>query len=132
MENDAGKGARITGIVLMSLISLFLLFDGMMKLVQPKPVIDATTRIGFPTNALMPIGITLIISTLLYVCPATSLLGAILLTGYLGGAVATQVHAGSSTFETLFPAIFGVLIWISMLLRQKRLRELLPLTRCRN
>lgn len=100
-----------------------------MKLVQPKAVLDATARIGFPTNALMPIGIVLIVSTLLYIYPLTSVLGAILLTGYLGGAVATQVHAQSTLFETLFPAIFGVLIWLSLLLRQTRIRQLLPLTR---
>ncbi|HEY1684969.1 MAG TPA: DoxX family protein [Tepidisphaeraceae bacterium] len=129
MENRPGKASRIAGIVLTTLISLFLLFDGVMKLVQPKAVLDATARIGFPTNALMPIGIVLIVSTLLYIYPLTSVLGAILLTGYLGGAVATQVHAQSTLFETLFPAIFGVLIWLSLLLRQTRIRQLLPLTR---
>ena len=127
--NSTSKASRITGWVLTTLIALFLLFDGAMKLKPPKFVIDATTRIGFPVHALPGIGITLIIATLLYVVPATAVLGAVLLTGYLGGAVATQVHAGSSAFETLFPAIFGALIWVSMLLREWRLRELLPLRR---
>ncbi len=124
--NATSKAPRIVGIILTILIALFLLFDGAMKLVQPKFVTDATARIGFPLHALTGIGITLIIATLLYVVPTTSVLGAILLTGYLGGAVATQVYAGSSMFETLFPAIFGALIWISMLLRENRLKQLLP------
>ena len=121
------KASKIVGWLLTTLIALFLLLDGAMKLKPPKQVLEATARIGFPVHALMPIGITLIVATLLYVLPGTAILGAVLLTGYLGGAVATQVHAGSSTFETLFPAIFGALIWISMLLRDRRLRELLPL-----
>lgn len=125
--NTTSKASRISGWVLTTLIALFLLFDGAMKLVQPKAVLEATARIGFPTRALTGVGIALIVSTLLYVVPATGMLGAVLLTGYLGGAVATQVHAGSSTFETLFPAIFGALVWISMLLRESRLRALLPL-----
>jgi hypothetical protein len=129
MNSETSKASKITGIILTALIALFLFFDGAMKVVQPKFVTDATARIGFPLNALTPIGITLIISTVLYVVPWTGVLGALLLTAYLGGAVATQVHAGSSTFETLFPAIFGVLIWISMLLREKRLREWLPVHR---
>lgn len=125
--NSSSKASRITGVVLTALVALFLLFDGAMKLVQPKFVTDASVRIRFPLQALTPIGITLIVSTLLYVVPQTSVFGAVLLTGYLGGAIATHVHAGSSTFETLFPAIFGVLIWLSMLLREARLRVLLPI-----
>jgi len=125
--NSTSNASKITGLVLTTLIALFLLFDGAMKLVQPKFVTDATARIGFPVHALTGIGITLIVATLLYVVPATAILGAVLLTGYLGGAVATHVYAGSSRFETLFPAIFGALVWTSMLLRESRLRELLPL-----
>ena len=125
--NTTSRASRITGLVLTILIALFMLFDGAMKLVQPKFVTEATARIGFPVHALTGIGITLIVATLLYVVPGTAILGAVLLTGYLGGAVATQVHAGSSTFEMLFPAIFGALVWISVLLRESRLRELLPL-----
>jgi hypothetical protein len=125
--NTSSKLARILGITLTSLISAFLLFDGAMKLVQPSFVKEATARIGFPQQALFGIGVTLIVATLLYILPWTSVLGALLLTGYLGGAVATQVHGGSSTFEMLFPAIFGVLVWISMLLRDGRLRAMLPI-----
>jgi hypothetical protein len=124
--NATSKASRIAGIVLTTLIALFLLFDGAMKLVQPKFVTEATARIGFPVHALTGIGVALIASTLLYVVPVTAVLGAVLLTGYLGGAVATHVYAGSGTFEMLFPGIFGALIWISMLLRERRLRALLP------
>jgi len=121
------KASRIIGWVLTTLVALFLLFDGAMKLVQPRFVTEATARMGFPVHALTGIGITLIVATLLYAVPRTAILGAVLLTGYLGGAVATHVYAGSTTFEMLFPTIFGALIWTSMLLRERRLRELLPL-----
>ena len=123
------KGARIAGWVLTILISLFLLLDGVLHVLQPKPVIDATNRIGFPIHALTGIGSALIIAVVLYVVPMTAVLGAVLLTGYFGGAVATHVRAGSSAFETLFPAILGTIVWISLLLRERRLGELLPLRR---
>ena len=124
--NGGSKGARIAGLVLSGLIGLFLVFDGALKLVQPKVVTDTNARLGIPPHELAGIGVTLIVATLLYIVPMTAILGAVLLTGYLGGAVATHVRTGSSIFETLFPVIVGVLIWISMLLRERRLRELLP------
>jgi hypothetical protein len=71
----------------------------------------------------------LITCTVLYVIPQTSVLGAILLTGYLGGAVATHVRVGAGAFPIVFPIIFGVLVWGGMLLRDGRLRELIPLRR---
>lgn len=125
--NSPSKASRITGYVLTTLIALFLLWDGAIKLVQPKFVVEATAQVGFPVHALTGIGIALIVSTLLYAVPMTAILGAVLLTGYLGGAVATQIHVGASTFGILFPAIFGALVWVSMLLRESRLRQLLPL-----
>jgi hypothetical protein len=74
----------------------------------------------------MGIGIILLICTVAYAIPRTSILGAILLTGYLGGAVATQLRAGNPLFETIFPIIFGVLIWAGVFLRDDRLRALVP------
>lgn len=115
-----------TGRILSTLIILFLLLDGIMKLVQPAPVMQATARLGFPASALTDIGIVLLICTILYALPRTAVLGAILLTGYLGGAVATQVRARSSLFETLFPVIFGVLVWAGVFLRDPRVRALIP------
>ena len=118
-----------TGRILNVLSALFLLFDGAMKLVKPAPVVEATSRLGFPESALTGIGLVLLACTILYVIPRTAVLGAILLTGYLGGAVATQVRAGSSAFETLFPAIFGALVWGGLFLQDGRLRALIPVRR---
>ena len=100
-----------------------------MKLVKPAPVVEATSRLGFPESALTGVGLVLLACTILYLIPRTAVLGAILLTGYLGGAVAIQVRAGSSVFETLFPAIFGALVWGALVLQDGRLRALMPLRR---
>jgi hypothetical protein len=118
-----------TGRILNVLSALFLLFDGAMKLVKPAPVVEATSRLGFPQSALTGIGLVLVVCTILYLIPRTAVLGAILLTGYLGGAVATQVRAGSNAFETLFPAIFSALVWSGLFLQDVRLRALAPLRR---
>jgi DoxX-like family len=118
-----------TGRILSVLSALFLFFDGAMKLVKPAPVVEATTRLGFPESALTGVGIVLLACTILYLIPRTAVLGAILLTGYLGGAVATQVRAGSSAFETAFPAIFGALVWGGLFLQYDWLRAIIPVRR---
>jgi hypothetical protein len=116
-----------TGRVLSALVALFLVFDGAMKLVQPVPVVKATVGLGYPESVLTGLGIVLLACTLLYLIPRTAVLGAILLTGYLGGAVASQVRIGEGWFSTLFPVIFGALLWGGLYLREGRLRQLLPL-----
>ncbi|HEY2082965.1 MAG TPA: DoxX family protein [Verrucomicrobiae bacterium] len=118
-----------TGRVIIALVVLFVIFDGVMKLVKPAPVMQATARLGLPDSAITSIGIVLLVCTVLYAIPRTAILGAILLTGYLGGAVATQVRAGSPLFETLFPVIFGVLVWGGLFLRDGRLRAMIPVRR---
>jgi hypothetical protein len=104
---------------------LFLLFDGAMKLVKPAAVLEATRRLGYPEAALTWIGLALISCTVLYLVPRTRVLGAVLLTGYLGGAVDAQVHAGSTNFETIFPVLFGVLVWSGVRLLDSRVRNLI-------
>jgi hypothetical protein len=121
-----------TGRILSVLSGLFLLFDGAMKLVKPASVVEATSRLGFPESALTGTGLALLACTILYLIPRTAVLGAILLTGYLGGAVAIQTRAGSSAFETLFPGIFGALVWGGLFLQDERLRALIPLRRPNN
>jgi hypothetical protein len=121
------KAMLWTGRVLSALPTLFLVFDGAMKLVQPEPVVKATVGLGYPVSVLTGLGIVLLTCTLLYLLPRTAVLGAILLTGYLGGAVASHVRVGEGWFPTLFPAIFGALLWGGLYLRDSRLRQLLPL-----
>lgn len=114
-----------TGYVISALPALFLLVDGGMKLVKPEFVVKATVELGFEESVIVPLGIVLIACTVLYLIPQTKVLGAILLTGYLGGAVATHVHAGHGLFEILFPVFFGVLLWGGLYLRDAQLRSLL-------
>jgi hypothetical protein len=95
-----------------------------MKLAKPTPLVEEFTRLGYGEGHALPIGILEIVCTVLYVIPRTSVLGAILLTGYLGGATATHVRIGDPFF---IPIILGVLIWLGLLLRDSRLRALLPL-----
>ena len=119
------KAMLWTGRVMSALPALFLLFDGGMKLVKPEFVVKATVELGYAENVIVPLGIVLIACTVLYLIPQTKVWGAILLTDYLGGAVATHVRAGQGPFEILFPVIFGALLWGGLTLRDARLRALL-------
>src|SRR5262245_44470203 len=116
-----------TGRILSALPALFLLVDAGAKFAKPAPVVETTVKLGYAESVIVPLGITLLISTLLYIIPSTSVLGAILLTGYLGGAVATHVRVGDPLFShILVPVYFGILLWLGLLLRDARLRALLP------
>ena len=115
------------GRITSALPALFLLVDGVMKLVKPEPVVKATVELGYAESVILPLGVVLLACTILYVIPRTAVLGAILLTGYLGGAVATHVRAGQGPFEILFPVVFGALLWGGLVLRDDRLRSLIPL-----
>jgi len=113
------------GRVLTVLTALFMLLDGVMKIVKPAQVLEANVRLGYPVSTLSGIGIALIVCTVIYLIPRTAILGAVLLTGYLGGAVASNVRAGSGLFETIFPLLFAALVWAGLWLRDRRLPSLL-------
>src|SRR5215813_14431592 len=115
------------GRIIGALPALFLLVDGAMKWVKPEVVVKTTVELGYAEAVILPLGIVLVACTILYLIPRTAVLGAILLTGYLGGAVATHVRAGHGPFEILFPVIFGALLWGGLMLRDSRLRDLIPL-----
>jgi len=121
------KAAVWTGRVISGLVVLFMIFDGVTKVMKVRQVIDATIRIGFPVSTVVGIGITLLICVALYVIPRTSVLGAILLTAYFGGATAANVRAQSPAFNTIFAVCFGVLTWLGLYLRERRLQALVPL-----
>ena len=121
------KGSLWTGRILGALSTLFLLMDGVMKLIKPAPVVEATVRLGYPESVIQSLGIVLLVCTILYAIPRTSILGAILLTGYLGGAVAANVRVGNPLFShTLFPVYVALLVWGGLYLRDRRLRGLIP------
>ena len=115
------------GRLVSGLPALFLLVDGAMKLAKPAIVVETTVKLGYAESVIFPLGIVLLACTSVYVIPRTSVLGAILLTGYLGGAVATHVRAGNDWFTMSFPVILGALLWSGLYLRDARLRALIPL-----
>jgi len=130
-SNAGGNGSGIPkreiwlGRILSTLAALFLAVDGAMKLVQPPVVVQATLQLGYAESAILGIGVTLLVCTLLYVVPRTSNLGAVLLTGYLGGAVASNVRSAMPTFNVVFPFILAGFIWGGLWLRHLRVRNLL-------
>ncbi|MEO8910139.1 MAG: DoxX family protein [Gemmatimonadaceae bacterium] len=116
------------GRVVSALPVLFLLFDGVIHILKISPVVEGFAKVGFPLGASVPLGIIEIICIILYVIPRTSGLGAVLLTGYLGGAVATNVRIEAPLFGyILFPVYVGVLVWGGRWLRDERVRALIPL-----
>ena len=123
---SVSKARLWTGRVMSTLPALFLLFDGVMKLVKPAPVVDATVGLGYSESVILPLGIVLLVCTVLYLVPQTAALGAILLTGYLGGAVASHLCAGDGPFEIFFPVVFGALLWGGLVLRDARLSSVVP------
>ncbi|WP_044589751.1 DoxX family protein [Bradyrhizobium sp. LTSPM299] len=131
-ETEVSKPARIIGRVLSGLVIVFLLFDGAIKLV-PWPVVTETMdRMGYGSSETLArsLGLITIVCTLLYSVPPTSILGAILLTGYLGGAIASHVRIGSPLFtHTLFGVYLGLMVWGGLYLRDGNLRALLPFRR---
>src|SRR6266850_672782 len=133
MQSDSGAVAVSNrglwaGRILSGLVVLFLIPDGIIKFIKPAPVVDAFARLGLPLSSSVTLGIILLTCTVLYAIPRTSVLGAILLTAYLGGAVATHLRVGDPLFShTLFPTYLGIMLWLGLYLREERLRALIPL-----
>lgn len=126
----ASKKTLWTGRILTGLSVLFLLFDAIFKLIRPTPatVVEALNQVGYPPTIAVTLGLLLLACVVVYVIPRTAVLGAILLTGYLGGAVATHVRIGDPLFShILFPVYMGVFVWGGLYFRDERLRALIPL-----
>jgi hypothetical protein len=122
------KATLWTGRFLSTLGVLFLLMDATMKLMKVQPVLDTFPKVGWPLSLVTPLGILLLLCLIVYVMPQTSVLGAMLLTGYLGGAVATHLRIGDPLFShVLFPTYIALLLWGGLFLPEQRLRALLPL-----
>jgi hypothetical protein len=129
--SHAGSRRRLwTGRILSSLAVLFLVFDGVAKLLEVQPVIDATIELGYPRDIAFSLGVILLSCVAAYVIPRTSMLGALLLTAYLGGAVATHVRVENPLFShVLFPTYIAAMLWGGLMLRDERLRAFLPIRR---
>jgi hypothetical protein len=114
------------GRIVSALAVLFLLMDGVTHLMKPAPVADAFNRLGFPLSLSVELGFIELLCVVGYVIPRTSILGAILLTGYLGGAVAIHLRVLDPVFDTIFPILIGALVWGGLYLMDTRLRALVP------
>jgi hypothetical protein len=125
MNETVSKKSLWAGRIISALMVAFLLFDGGVKVMRLAPAVDATVRLGYPARLLLAIGIAELSCTILFAIPRTAILGAILVTGYLGGATATQVRLEDPWF--FFPVVIGVLVWAGLYLRDERLRALIPL-----
>ena len=121
-----GRSMPRVGWLLTTLSVLFLLFDGVAKVAMLEPVLKASAQLEVPERVIPGLGVVLITATLIYAYPRTALLGAILLTGYLGGATWTHVRMGGPIFPMVFPSLVAALIWGGLYLREHRLRALLP------
>ena len=118
------RAASRTGTVLTVLLGLFLVVDAVPKLLQMPMVVEATQQMGFDASAVPIIGAVLLVCLVLYLVPRTAILGAVLLTGYLGGAVCAQLRIEAPVFSTmLFPVYFGILVWVALYLRSPQLRR---------
>jgi hypothetical protein len=127
-SNDTTSGAALwTGRALSAVAVLFLTFDSVIKLLMVQPVIDGAAQLGYPVSTMFGIGVVLLSCVATYVFPRTAVLGAVLLTGYLGGAIATHVRVQNPLFtHTLFPIYVALFVWGGLFLRDARLRAFLP------
>lgn len=123
------KAALWTGRVISGIVALMLFWSAGMDLTRSSMVMEGMTKYGYPAGSVLGIGLALLAGVILYVVPRTSILGAIVLTGYLGGAVSTHVRAGDPVGRMLVPVLFGVLTWGGLYLRDAGLRGLVPLRR---
>jgi hypothetical protein len=126
-HRSAGAGTRL-GTVLTTLAAIFLAFDTVLKVLKLGPAVEGTVVLGYRVESVQRIGLVELVCLVLYLVPRTSVLGALLLTGYLGGAIATHVRIGNPLFtHILFPIYVALFVWGGLYLRDARLRDILPL-----
>ena len=130
-ENQSGtvsKKKLWTGRIMSIIVILFLLFDGITKLIVVEEAVNGTVQLGYPESTVQVIGLILLVCLIIYIVPRTSVFGAILLTGFLGGAVATQLRIGNPLFSNiLFPVYLGILLWGGIFLRDNKLKGIISL-----
>ena len=131
VSSSAGSTKRLwTGRALSGFGAAFMLFDGVIHILKITPVVDAFAQLGYPLNTSVVLGVIEVACVVLYLLPRTAALGAVLLTGYLGGAIATQVRVGAPMLSTtLFPVYVALLLWGGLYLRDERVSGLIPLRR---
>jgi len=128
IEKSKYRRSPIAGVVCIALAALFLTFDSVLKVLSLRPAVEGTIALGYPVELVQWIGIAELVCLVVYLVPRTSVLGGLLLTGYLGGAVATHVRISSPlATHVLFPIYVAMVLWLGLYLRDQRLRQLLPL-----
>ena len=121
---------NIAGFVCTAIVALFLTFDTTLKVLRLGPAVEGTTALGYPAESVVWIGVIELVCLVFYLAPRTAVLGALLMTGYLGGAIATHVRISSPLLtHTLFPVYVALLLWGGLYLREERLRTLVPFRR---
>lgn len=127
MAKSVSKGRLLTARVMSGLVILFMLFDSVMKFIKPAEVVEGTLSLGFEEHHIFIIGLLGLLSAILYLVPRTSILGAVLLTGYYGGVIVTHLRMDAPLFShTLFPVYLAVLAWGGLWLRDESVRSLFP------
>lgn len=126
-QTHPGKAQRVTGWILTGFTGAFLAMDGTTKLFPNQFVVQSMANLGYPAFQTMGIGILVLACALIYLIPRTAVLGAVILTGYLGGAVASQVRIQESSFPIAFPFIIAAIAWTGLYLREERLHSVLPI-----
>lgn len=129
---ESKRKQLLAGRIVTAVPVLFLLMDGGMKLFKPSFVVKATTELGFTESTIVGIGTVLLASVVLHLVPRTSFLGALLITAYLGGAVASKVRVGAPVFDITFALIVAILLWGGFWLREPSVRAILPLYRAQS
>ncbi|CAM4254052.1 MAG: DoxX family protein [Paenibacillus macerans] len=125
MTEKISKGRLWTGRIMSGIVILFMLFDGISKLFKPAVVVEGTLTLGFAEHHIVTIGILALLSTVLYAIPRTAVLGAVLLTAFYGGVVATQIRVDAPLFShTLFAVYMAILAWGGLWLRNDKVRRL--------
>jgi len=119
------KATSWTGRGLSAFAVLFLIFDGVIHIAKPQPVVDAFLQLGFPISTAVGLGIVELACLALYVIPRTATLGAVLMTAYLGGAISAQVRIEAGWFPVIFPVLIGALLWVGLALRDSRALNIL-------
>jgi len=130
MDHSISRGKLWTGRILSAVAILFMLFDSITKLIKTSVVVESTVELGYGEHHIVALGVLGLAATLLYAFPRTSALGAVLLTGYFGGAIATHVRLDSPLFtHILFPVYLGLFVWIGLGLRNEAIRRLFSFTK---
>lgn len=124
---ETTKGLRITSYILQGIIGIMFLLGAIGNLMESEMAIKGATDLGYDESSVFTLGVLLLIATVLYLVPKTAILGTALLTAWLGGAVATHIIHQDPTINQVMPAIFGIVIWVSLWLRMDNLRKVFPL-----